>query len=304
MQFKVQVLGSSSGVPSSKRNPSAQLVNLHEQYYLIDCGEGTQIQLRKNKIRFSKIKHIFISHLHGDHVLGLFGLLSTYALLGRNTELHIYADARLKDLLDYHQAFFNLNYPYELIFHSIPEQGLNLLFKNTHVEISSFPLKHTVPSFGFLFKESERTRKIIPEYIDLYSIPLQNLQAIKEGADFICDDGKCIPNKELTIAPPPARSYAYCSDTAYFPEICTYIKEVNLLYHESTFSEAQKQLAQKTLHSTAVDAAEIARQSDAKALLLGHFSTRYKDVDVLLKEAQDVFPNTKVVFDNHIYKVE
>ncbi len=304
MDFSVTILGISSAVPNSKRNPSSQVVNLHNNYFLVDCGEGTQIQLRRNHFKFSKINHIFISHLHGDHVFGLFGLLSTFSLLGRTNDLHIYANSRLKELIDYHNQFFNNNLTYQLIFHPLTDGESEIVLETDSYFVKAFPMKHSVPVHGFRFSEKQRPRKIDKNRIDEYKIPILEIENIKKGANFIKDDGEIIPNQQLTFDVPKPRSYAYCSDTAYNPLMINEIENLDLLFHESTFCTSDKERAKLTMHSTAEQAATIAKDAKVKSLLLGHFSTRYKDLSLLGKEAQAIFKNTQIAEEGKRYDIE
>lgn len=304
MNFSVTVLGTASAIPNSKRNPSSQVINLHSSYFLVDCGEGTQIQLRRHHFRFSKINHIFISHLHGDHVFGLFGLLSTYSLLGRTNDLHIYANSRLKELIDYHNQFFNNNLKYSLKFHSLEEGESSVVLETEAFFVKAFPMKHSVAVHGFLFQEKKRLRKIDKNRIEEYNIPVSEIVNIKKGKDFLTEDGKPIPNKQLTFDVPKARSYAYCSDTAYYPEMIKEIESIDLLFHESTFCNADKERAKATQHSTAEQAATIAKDAQVKQLLLGHFSTRYKDLRLLEKEAQEIFQDSIIAEEGKQYDIE
>jgi len=304
MNFSVTVLGTASAIPNSKRNPSSQLINIHERFFLVDCGEGTQIQIRKNKQKLGKINHIFISHLHGDHVYGLFALLSTYNLLDRNTTLHIYAHKNLKEILDFHEQHFIGNQKFELVFHALPEGESIDVYEDEHVLVSAFPLQHSIPTHGFVFKEKDRLRKINKYKIEAYNIPVSQIMNIKNGADFITEEGAIIPNAELTLDPPPARSFAYCSDTAYTESILPFIENVNLLYHEATFKDSEKERAKTTQHSTAKEAAKIAKLAKAERLLIGHFSSRYKYLDALKKEAQTVFKETELAVDGETYSID
>jgi len=303
MNFSITVLGTASAIPNSKRNPSSQLINIHERFFLIDCGEGTQIQIRKNKQKLGKINHIFISHLHGDHVYGLFGLLSTYNLLDRTNPLHIYAHKDLKKILALHEQYFIYNQKFEIIFHELPENKSLDLYDDEHVIIKAFPLQHTIPTHGFLFEEKERLRKINKYKIETYHIPISQIMDIKKGADFITEDGSKIPNEELSFDPPPPRRFAYCSDTAYTESILPFIKNVDLLYHEATFKDTEKERAQTTQHSTAKQAATIAHLANAKRLLIGHFSSRYKYLNSLKNEAQTIFKNTEIAIDGESYLI-
>ncbi len=304
MDFSVTVLGISSAVPNSKRNPSSQIVKLHNNFFLVDCGEGTQSQLRRNHFKFSKICHIFISHLHGDHVFGLFGLLSTFSLLGRSRDLHIYANSKLKELIDYHNQFFNNKLTYPIIFHSLIEGKSEVVLETDAYFVKAFPMKHSIPVHGFRFQEKKRLRKIDKSRLDECRIPISEIVNIKKGLDFIKDNGEIIPNQYLTFDVPKPRSYAYCSDTAYYPDMLNEINNLDLLFHESTFCNSDIKRAEETKHSTAKQAATIAKKSAAKQLLLGHFSTRYKDLSLLEVEAQAIFQNTKIAEEGKRYDIK
>ena len=297
MSFEITILGCGSASPTSIRNPSSQFLFVQDLYLLIDCGEGTQIQLRRHKIRMQKIQHIFISHLHGDHYFGLPGLLSTFHLLGRESELHIYAPPELKTLLDslFKASKTYLKYP--LHYHSLNFDIPELIFQNNKLEIHSFPMRHSIEVCGFRVSEKPKLRKINRTAVDAFGVPHYFRNSLKEGADFTSADGQVVLNAKLTFDPDASKSYAYCSDTSYFPEICKMIKGVDLLYHEATFSNDMEKLAYKTKHSTAEQAAIIAQKAQVKNLILGHFSARYTDHDLLLKEAQMVFKNSQAAVD-------
>lgn len=301
--FEVKILGCGSALPTTLHNPSSQLVEAGEKLFMIDCGEGTQLQMRKYRSRMSKLHSIFISHLHGDHVFGLPGLISTLNLLGRVTELNIYAFKEIEHLLRPTLDFFcnHLNFEVKLI---VPEnEGLHEIFENKSLRVSSFPLKHRVPACGFLFEEKETPRHIVREMIDFYHIPLKQIPEIKKGADFVLEDGTAVRNELLTTPPAPPRRYAYCSDTAYFPEIVPYLSGVDVLYHEATFSQSDASRAHQTFHSTAKEAAMIARESHVKKLVIGHFSSRYIDLEPLLHEAREIFPHTELAYEGLTIKI-
>lgn len=303
MSMKLTILGSSSALPTSERYPSAHVLNAHEHYFLIDCGEGTQMQLRKNRIRFGKINHVFISHLHGDHVFGLYGLLSTFSLMGRKSPLHLYAPENFYHILHTHLNDFDIHLNYDIDF--VPLKGkdpVNIL-DDKYITVASFPLEHRIPSYGFIFREKPADRKIIREYISMYEIPIAKIQAIKKGEDFIKSDGTIIKNDNLTLSPPKPLSYAYCSDTRYFANLYTYVKDVNLLYHEATFEKNMKDLADLTGHSTTLSAALVASEAQVGGLIIGHFSARYKDISVLVEEARTIFPLTIAAEDGKTYDV-
>lgn len=301
--FELLILGSSSASPTSERNPSAQLLNVAERYFLIDCGEATQIQLRRFKAKFQAIDHIFISHLHGDHFFGLPGLLSSMHLLGRKQELTVYGPRELKTLIDAinNVSQTRLSYPIKWVF--TEDNGLNLLFEDTKVEVYSFPLKHRIFCTGFLFKEKPFPRKIDKYKLEKYNISMADIHILKAGNDVLNLDGELIKNEDATLDPPEARSYAYCSDTIFNKNLIPYIKHVNLLYHESTFLDDNLERAAKTFHSTAKQAAEMAKLSEVKQLLLGHFSARYRDLDEFLSDAEAIFPNCMLATDGKKVKI-
>ena len=298
MSFEVTILGCGSATPTSYRNPSAQVVKVQDRSILIDCGEGTQIQIRKNKIRMQKINHILISHLHGDHYFGLIGLLSTFHLLGRDKDLHIYAPEDLKDII-YCQLKASKTYlKYTIYFKSLNFSEKSLIFEDKKIEIHSFPMRHSIDVCGFLIQEKTHPRKINRKAIDTFEIPVYQINAIKDGSDFITEDGIVVQNSKLTFDPNPSFSYAYCSDTSYYPELCSSIKNCSVIYHEATFANDLEKLAKQTKHSTAKHAAQIAKQAEVGKLVIGHYSARYTDLSVLLTEAKEVFENTVLAEDS------
>ena len=301
--MKLTILGSSSALPTSERFPSAHVLNAHERLFLIDCGEGTQMQLRKNRIRFAKINHIFISHLHGDHVFGLYGLLSTFSLMGRKTPVHLYAPEKYYHILNSHLDDFDIHLSFEIDF--IPLKGSDpvQILNEKYITVSSFPLDHRIPAFGFLFREKLSDRKIIKEKIEEYHIPAVRIPAIKKGEDFITSDGIIIKNEDITLPPPGPSSYAYCSDTRYFRRLASFVKGVSLLYHEATFDKSLDQLAAVTGHSTTLDAAKTALDAEVGSLIIGHFSARYKNISFLVEEARSLFPATLAAIDGKSYEV-
>lgn len=303
MTFELTILGSSSAIPSSEKYPTAQVLNALERFFLIDCGEGTQIQLRRQKIGFGKIKHIFISHLHGDHFYGLIGLISTFNLMGLKNNLHIYAPSQLKEIIQPQLNFLKGDMQFEVIFHPLNFKKPDLVYEDNKVEVHSFPVKHSINCCGFLFREKLREANIKKEAISRYNIPIEQIKFIKQGADYITSEGITISNAELTTPPPLPRSYAYCADTAFHPPLAGILQGVDLIYHEATFAEDLRDWANKTLHSTAKDAATIAQMADAGKLIIGHFSSRYDDDQLLLNEARSVFPNTEVAIEGNKYSV-
>lgn len=303
MPFELTILGSNSALPTSDRYPTAQVLNILGRFFLIDCGEGTQIQLRRNKIGFAKIQHIFISHLHGDHYYGLIGLISTLNLLGLKTDIHIYAPSEIKYLLQPQLDFLKGDLNLKLIFHPLNFKKTQQIFIDKRVEVLSFPLKHSISTCGFLFRELPRLANIKKEMIKEYKIPIAGIKEIKNGADFITSEGEVISNEKLTNRPAEPRSYAFCTDTAFHIPIIDIIKNVDLLYHEATFLESMRDFATKTMHSTAIDAANMAKLANAKKLLIGHFSARYNDIKLFETEARTVFENTEAVKEGKKYKV-
>jgi ribonuclease Z len=304
MPMKVTVLGSSSALPTSERSPSAHVLNVHERLFLIDCGEGTQLQLRKNRIRFGKINHIFISHLHGDHVFGLYGLLSTFSLMGRSAPVHLYAPENYEQLLRTHLSDFDIHLNYEIDFIPLAGNSPVQILDDKYLTVAAIPLKHRIPAFGFLFSEKPHDRNIIKEYILKFNIPALRIPAIKKGADFITDYGVVIKNEEITIPGPPPLSYAYCSDTRYFKKLASYVRGVDLLYHEATFDKSLAKLAKMTGHSTTLDAARCALDANCGKLIIGHFSGRYKNIMPLVDEAREIFPLTYPAIDGQTTEVE
>lgn len=290
--FDLNILGCGSALPTTRHNASSQVINLRDKLYMIDCGEGTQLQMRKMKIKFSRLNHIFISHLHGDHCLGLPGLVSTLGMLGRMGDLFIYGPAEVGEYVQVIEKLFCQGSPFQMKFQAVDTNNYNLVMEDRSVSVYSLPMKHRVPCCGYLFVEKERSPHIIREMIDFYKIPISKIELIKQGADFVTEEGEVIPNKILTRPAEPAKRYAYCSDTAFFPKIVPYIKGVDLLYHEATFLEADSARAYETFHSTTKQAASIARDAQVKKLLIGHYSARYIDLLPLEKEARSIFHNT------------
>jgi len=301
--MKLTILGSSSALPTSGRYPSAHVLTAHERLFLIDCGEGTQMQLRKTRIRFAKINHIFISHLHGDHVFGLYGLLSTFSLMGRENPIHLYAPENYQSILISHLNDFDIRLSYEVDFIPLSGKDPMKILDDKYITVTSFPLQHRIPSYGFLFREKISERNIIKECIDRYNIPHVRIPAIKKGEDFITTDGVVIRNEDITLPPSEPLSYAYCSDTKYFKRLASFVKGVNLLYHEATFDKSKEELAAITGHSTTLDAAKTALDAGAGTLLIGHFSARYKEVLPLVEEARTIFPETYPAIDGKSFEV-
>lgn len=291
MVFSVTVLGSSSALPTSKRFPSACALNVHERFFLVDCGEGTQIQIRKYRIKLSKINHIFISHLHGDHFFGLFGLISSFNLIGRNADLWIYAHRDIKRILNSHFKYFDQNRDYNIKYRFLNYEKEELIYEDKNMYVKSIPLKHRIPTCGFLFEEKKRPNHIIKDKIEEYKIPVKNIPDIKNGEDFFTEEGVKISNSELTFPSYKPRKFAYCSDTAYDESIIKSIKDIDLLWHEATFLNDQKSRVKETFHSTAEQAAQIAKAGNVGNLILSHFSSRYKDLSKFKEESGRIFEN-------------
>jgi len=304
MTFSLTVLGSNSALPTSERYPTAQILNVSERFFLIDCGEGTQMQLRKCRINLSKINHIFISHLHGDHCFGLIGLISTLSLLGRRSVLHIYAHEELEKVLTPQLEYFCADLSFPIQYHHLSFENKEILYEDKRVIVESFPLSHRVPTCGFLFREKTKEPNIRKDAIFKYGLSIREIVAIKNRQPFFDEKGRQVPFDELIIEPPQPRSYAFCSDTKYFRRIIPHIEGVNVLYHEATFMHELKALAKSSGHTTARQAAKIARDAQVGKLLLGHFSSRYKDLKPLLEEAQDVFQKSELVQDGTVYEIE
>lgn len=301
--FELLILGSSSAAPTSERNSSAQLLNISERRFLIDCGEATQIQLRKFNVKFQAIDHIFISHLHGDHFFGLPGLLGSMHLLGRRQQLTIYCPKELKEIIDRINTVSQtrLNYPLKWVFTN--NDGLNLIFEDSKVEVYSFPLQHRIYCTGFLFKEKPLPRKIDKYKLDKLDISYADIPALKAGQDVLCKNGNLIKNAEATYDPEKERTYAYCSDTVFDVHLPAFINGVDVLYHESTFLDSHAERAGKTFHSTARQAAQVAKMSGAGQLILGHFSARYSDLNEFIREASTVFEKCILATDGKKIKI-
>lgn len=303
MSFRLTILGTSSALPTSDRYPTAHVLNVHERLFLIDCGEGTQMQMRRYRIRFGRINHIFISHLHGDHFFGLYPLLSTFNLMGRKTPLHLYAPAPAEDMIVRHLADFDINLAYELVVNTLGGRTARPILDDRRVEVFSFPLKHRVPSFGFLFREKMPDRNIIREKIAEHGLSIAEIGRLKKGEDIVRDGGELISCDAVTIAPRRPSSYAFCSDTGWFPRLSSFVSGVDLLYHEATFGDENEALAKKTGHSTARHAAMVARDAGVRRLILGHFSARYKSPAILEEEARQVFPASEAAREGNTYDI-
>lgn len=302
-KFEVTILGCGSALPTTRHFASAQVVNLREKLFMIDCGEGAQMQLRRSRLKFSRLNHIFISHLHGDHCFGLMGLISTFGLLGRTAKLHICAPAPLDQLLQPQLDYYCAGMDYQVEVHTIDTTRFAPVYEDRSVTVYTLPLRHRIACCGFLFREKPTLPHIIREKIDFYQVPEYAINQIKNGADWTTPDGEVIPNRYFTRPSEPARSYAYCSDTCYLPELQEHLKNVDLLFHEATFGKDLEKRAQETFHTTAEQAATLARDSQAGRLCIGHFSARYEDETPLLHEAQEIFPNTILARENLTLKL-
>ena len=301
--FRVHILGCGSALPTLRHFPSAQVIELREKLFMVDCGEGVQLQLRRLRVHFSKVSHVFISHLHGDHCFGLIGMISTFGLLGRTAKLHIYANEQLKEVLDCQMALFCRDLGYEVVFHPIDASCRQVIYEDRSLTVETIPLNHRMPTCGFLFRERPSLPHIRREMIDFYHIPTSQIQNIKNGADWITEEGEVVPNSRLVEPAAPPRSYAYCSDTRYMPDLHEMIKGVSTLYHESTYGDDNLPMAEKYFHSTARQAAMVARDAGAGQLVLGHYSSRYNDESVLLQQAREVFPNARLANELDVINV-
>ncbi|MDD3108251.1 MAG: ribonuclease Z [Alistipes sp.] len=303
MTFRVTILGSSSALPTPQRNPTAHVLNVHEQFFLIDCGEGTQGRLQRAGINPLRINAVFISHLHGDHLYGIYGLISTLGLLGRRTPLCIYAPHPFGEILAAHLRYFDTDLCYEVQWHEVDTRKHALLYENKVLEVWSVPLRHRLPTSGYWFREKQPPLNLRKDWVDRYQLGIAQCVAAKRGEDVLLEDGRILQNRDLTYTPYQARSYAYLSDTLYSARAAHRIEGVDLLYHEATFMEQDRVLARRTGHSTARQAAQAAVEAGAGRLLLGHFSSRYSDLMPLLAEAQSLFPATALVEEGRSYEI-
>jgi ribonuclease Z len=297
------ILGCYAATPRTMTNPTSQLLEMKGRMFLIDCGEGTQVQLRKHKLKFSRINHIFISHLHGDHFYGLIGLISTFALLGRKTDLHVYGPKGIKEVTLLQLKLSNSWTSYNLYFHELESEESVVVFEDEKVRVSTIPLRHRVYTNGYLFEEKSGERKLNIEAVENYEIDPSYYRKIKWGGDITLEDGRVIPNEDLTFDPLPAKSYAFCSDTVYNEGVLPIINNVDVLYHESTFLEVDVQYCEKTMHCTAIQAATIAQKANAGQLILGHYSTRYGSIEPFKEEARTIFPNTELADDGKVFEL-
>jgi ribonuclease Z len=297
----VTILGNNSALPAFDRHPTSQVVTMEEHIFLIDCGEGTQMQMAKYKIRRSKINHVFISHLHGDHYFGLIGLLTSMGLLGRTQDLHIYAPSVLQAIIELQLKVANIELPYPLHFH--PLLGEGVIVSEPKFEVSAFHVYHRIECWGFRFREVRPLRRVNPEKARQYDVPSSFFDRLKKGEDYHSQSGQLVLNALVTDPAPQARSYAYSSDTLFDERIIEKVRGVDLLYHETTYLKELEERAGKRFHSTTVQAATVARQAGAKRLLIGHFSSKYEKLDLFEQEAREVFPNTDLALEGVTYRV-
>ena len=304
MSLTLTILGCHSATPRLNSHPTAQYLEINNRHFLIDCGEGTQRQMRKYKVGFAKINHIFISHLHGDHFFGLIGLISTYGILSREKPLHIFGPKGIKEVTLLQLKLSKSYAKYDIVFHELTSKESQLIFEDDKVSVRTIPLNHRVYTNGYLFTEKEKPRNLHMQNISNYEeIDRSEYNNIKAGKDIVLSTGEVISNTELTIAPKKPKSYAFCSDTSYKPDIITIIKNADLLYHETTFLKDREDLAEKTKHSTSIQAAQIALAANVKQLIVGHYSSRYKDISLFKKEANEIFENVELAEAGKVFSL-
>lgn len=305
MSLNLTILGCHSATPRANAFPTSQYLVINNKHFLIDCGEGTQRQMRKYKVGFSKIDHIFISHLHGDHFYGLVGLLATYGILSREKELHVYGPKDIKEVTLLQLKISQSHAKYPIIFHELKSKESELIYEDDKVSVITIPLNHRVYTNGYLFTEKEKPKKLHIQNINNYQeIGKADYLNIKAGRDVVLSTGEIVPNSELTINPKKPKSYAFCSDTCYKPDIIPIIQNVDLLYHEATFLADREDLAKKTKHATSKQAAQIAKDAKVGQLIIGHYSGRYKDISLFQKEAKEIFENTELAEPGKIFKIK
>ena len=291
-EFNINILGCGSALPTTRHLATSQIVDLRDKLYMIDCGEGTQVQMRRMRVRFGRLAHIFISHLHGDHCFGLPGLISTLGMLGRTGELVVHVPKEVETYLRPVMDLFCRGMEFEVRFNPVDTRSHSLVMEDRSLSVYSIPLKHRIPTCGYLFAEKPKEAHIIREMTDFYQVPVRCMKDIKQGQDYVTPEGEVVPNSRLTRPAAPPKRYAFCSDTAYNRSIIPIIEGADLLYHEATFAECDLARAKETFHSTARQAAEIARDAHVKRLVIGHYSARYEDLSELHREAEAVFPGT------------
>ena len=303
MNFTLKVLGTASALPTTERYPSAQVLDVRGRLFMFDCGEGAQIRLRRAGVSFLKIEHICLSHIHGDHIFGLFGLLSTMAMLGRTAPLNIYAPRSFEPTLEFFRSQFGEGILYEINYVPLEMSGPEVIYESRNVELLAFPLNHRVATYGFLIREKKPPHNVYKDAIAEYDLTLTEIGTLKRGEDVIRPDGSVIMNSDAAYIPYEPRSYAYCSDTAPFPELAGWIKGVTLLYHEATFPAEMVEMAEKTYHSTTIQAAQTASDAGVGKLLVGHYSSRFPSVDFYLDECRSVFPDTELAHDMDVIEL-
>jgi ribonuclease Z len=304
MAFELTILGSNSAIPAHGRHPTSQILNVNDRLFMIDCGEATQIQLMRYKIRFNKIDHIFISHLHGDHYFGLIGLITSYSLNQRTNPLHVFGPEGLEEIIHTMLRHSDTQLGYPLLFHAFAPENGKVVFEDAGLRVESLVMKHRISCSGFVFREKQRELNIVKEKIDEYQLTIDDILAIKQGQDLLLADGRLIPKSELVAPKPHLRSYAFCSDTLYNEDILPFIQEVDLLYHDTTFDHGKLDRAVETFHSTTIQSGTLAVKANAKQLLIGHFSSRYTDLNILLDETHTVFANAHLATEGEVFGVE
>ncbi len=302
--FRIHILGCGSALPTLKHNASSQVVDIRGKLFMVDCGEGTQVQLRRSRVNFNRIQAVFISHLHGDHCLGLIGMISTFGMLGRTATLHVYAPGEFERMLQMQMDMFCKGLEFEVVFHAVDTTKHQVIYEDKSLTVASIPLEHRVPCCGFLFREKNLLPHIRRDMIDCYQIPISQINNIKNGADWTTEEDELVENSRLTYPADAPRSYAYCSDTRYIPTLHQLVKGVDVLYHESTYDSEHEARAKLYYHSTAAQAAQVALDAGVGKLLLGHYSARYDDESVILREAQKIFPNSFLTAEEMIFDVK
>lgn len=301
--FRVHILGCGSALPTMRHFPTSQIVECRGKLFMVDCGEGTQLQMRKSSLSFTKLGHIFISHYHGDHCFGLIGMISTFGLLGRTATLNIYAPEALNEILKKQIAFFCRDLDYEIKFNTVDTNEHQVIYEDRSLTVETIPLNHRPSCCGYLFREKPTLPHIRRDMIECYQIPVSQINNIKNGQNYVLPDGTVVPNERLVTPADPARAYAYCSDTKYMPELHRLLHGVTTLYHESTYATDNLAMAEKYNHSTAQQAAMVARDARVKQLLLGHYSSRYPDEKILLEEARQIFENVRLTNEMDVINV-
>ena len=301
MHFELTILGSNGAIPAYDRHPTSHFLNYNGDGFLLDCGEGTQMQMARYNIKRGRLDHVFITHLHGDHFFGLMGLITSFNLNYREHTLHIHGPKGIEDIVRAHFTYAQTQLRYPIEFHVVTDDRPQVVFENSQLTVESIILKHRIPTTGYLFREKPGQRKILPEKIALHEIPVQAIAKIKQGENYIRPDGSIILNQDLTCDPAPVRSYAFCTDTVYTESFLDRIQGVSVLYHEATFVNIHKERAAETMHSTTTEAATIALKANAGKLIIGHYSARYEDLEPMLAECKEVFPNTELAREGRSY---